>query len=152
MLPSEQISSLPDNGGSSEPLSRKQFLRRTAAVAGGLAGLSLLDWSPALAAAESGDREHHHGLGAPKPIPGGFGPDFTTLLPSDPFIHVLPPAVGVEMSTITDFNGIVAAGEVQGTAQGSDASSYWFDADMRFMSGDYVDDQGRRREHAFGFV
>ena len=147
----DRVSSLSGTNVPSEGLSRKQFLRHTAVVAGGLAGFSLLDWSPALAAPESEERERRRGVGPPKPIPGGFGTDLS-LLPSDPFIHVLPPAVGLEMSTITDFNGVVAAAEVQGTAQGSDASSYWFDADMRFMSGDYIDDQGRRREHAFGFV
>lgn len=147
----ERVSSVPGTNVRSEGLSRKQFLRHTAVGAAGLTGLSLLDWSPALAAPESGERERHRGVGAPKPIPGGFGTDLS-LLPSDPFIHVLPPAVGLEMSTITDFNGVVAAAEVQGTAQGSDASSYWFDADMRFMSGAYIDDQGHRREHAFGFV
>lgn len=146
------ISSPSDIDGRGDGLSRKQFLRRTAAVIGGVAGLSLQDWSPARAAAESEDaRGHHRGVGIPKPIPGGFGTDFS-LVPIDPFIHILPPAVGAEMSTITDFKGVVAAAEVQGTAQGSDASSYWFDADMRFMTGEYIDDQGRRREHSFGFV
>ena len=96
-------------------------------------------------------RHGRHGSGTPKPIPGGFGSDFS-LQPIDPFVHVLPPVVGLEMSTITDFNGVVAAAEVQGYAHGSDGSDYWFDCDMRFMSGVYIDDNGRTREHAFGFV
>lgn len=119
---------------------------------GGVAGLGMLDWSTVYAASASADaRRSDRPYGAPRPIPGGFGTDFS-LLPSDPFIHVLPPAVGAEMSTITDFNGVVAAAEVQGTAHGSDGSTLWFDADMRFMRGVYVDDQGRYRDHAFGFV
>jgi hypothetical protein len=73
-------------------------------------------------------------------------------VPADPFIHVMPPAVGPEMSTITDFNGVIAAGEMQGTAHGSDGSSYTFDCDMRFMRGAYVRMDGRRRQGAFGFV
>jgi hypothetical protein len=137
---------------SDETISRQQFIRRAAAFAGGVAGLSLLDWSTAEAGNEPTDaRWRDRGFGWPQPIPGGFGVDFS-LLPSDPFIHVLPPAVGLEMSTITDFNGVVAAAEVQGTAHGTDGSSFWFDADMRFMRGVYIDVVGRRREHAFGFV
>jgi hypothetical protein len=73
-------------------------------------------------------------------------------VPSDPFIHVMPPAVGLEMSTITDFNGVIAAGEIRGTAHGSDGTSYTFDADMRFMQGTYISMDGRRREGSFGFV
>jgi hypothetical protein len=59
---------------------------------------------------------------------------------------------GGEMSKITDFNGVIAAGEVQGTAHGSDGSRYTFDADMRFMRGIYISMDGRRREGSFGFV
>jgi hypothetical protein len=60
--------------------------------------------------------------------------------------------VGLEMSTITDFNGIIAAGEVQGLATGSDGATYWFDCDLRFMQGAYVAEDGRLRNGAFGFL
>ena len=121
-------------------LSRAQFLRRTAVAAGGVAGLGLVGPQWAYAANRS-----------PRPIPGGFDENFN-IVPSDPFIHVLPPAVGFEMSTITDFNGVIAAAEIQGTAHGSDGTSYTFDADMRFMRGIYRSMDGRRRDGAFGFV
>ena len=96
------------------------------------------------------------GLGAvedarPRPIPGGFAPDFSPV-PRDPFIHVLPPVMGFEMSTITDFDGVVAAAEIQGAARDNRGGSYWFDCDMRFMKGRYVDLNGHRREGVFGFV
>ena len=120
--------------------SRAQFMRKAAIAAGGACGYGLL--APDLA--RSADR-------APRPIPGGLDGTFTPV-PSDPFVHVLPPAVGFEMSTITDFNGVIAAGEIQGTAHGSDGSSYTFDADMRFMRGVYVSMDGRHREGSFGFV
>ena len=123
-------------------LTRTVFLRRSAAVAGGAAALGALD--PRLALAGSG-------AGAPRPIPGGFAADFSTVA-SDPFIHVLPPVLGFEMSTITDFGGVVAAAEVQGTASDSQGGDYWFDCDMRFMKGRYVDMDGRRGEGVFGFV
>ena len=120
--------------------SRAQFLRRAAVAAGGAAGYGLLGSQLAYAANR-----------APRPIRGGFSENFE-LVPSDPFIHVLPPAVGFEMSTITDFNGVIAAAEIQGTAHGSDGTSYTFDADMRFMRGIYISMDGRRREGSFGFV
>ena len=56
------------------------------------------------------------------------------------------------MSTITDFDGVIAAGEIQGRARGSDGSRYTFDTDMRFMQGTYVGTDGRRRTGSFGFV
>ena len=121
--------------------SRGQFVRRGAGAVGVAAGLGLLNPSAAFGRAS----------GAPRPIPGGFNETFTPV-PSDPFIHVLPPQLGFEMSTITDFSGIVGAAEIQGTAGGSDGSSYDFDTDMRFMQGTYVGLDGRVRQGSFGFV
>jgi hypothetical protein len=122
-------------------LSRERFLRRGAALAG-VAGVTLADPLGALGAKPTG---------MPKPIPGGFGPDFLPV-PKDPLVHVLPPGIGFEMSTITDFNGDVAASEIRGTAHGSDGSTWEFDTDMRFMRGVYIDTAGRVREGAFGFI
>jgi hypothetical protein len=65
---------------------------------------------------------------------------------------VLPPAIGFEMSTITDFIGNVGAAEIRGTATGSDKTTYWFDADMRFMQGLYVSVGGNARLGSFAFV
>jgi hypothetical protein len=123
------------------PMSRRQVLRRGALATGAVAGLSLLDAAPALA---------HFGS-QPRPIPGGLDASFN-LVPTDPLIHVFPPAYGLEMSTITDFHGVVAAGEVQGQAHGSDGSVRGFDCDMRFMRGEYVGQDGRRRDGVFGFI
>jgi len=121
--------------------SRGQVLRRGAAAAGVLSGVGLLNAGPAWA----------WGGAQPRPIPGGFDQNFNPV-PHHPFIHVLPPALGFEMSTITDFKGVVAATEVQGTARGSDGSTYTFDADMRFMRGHYIGRDGHRRWGSFGFV
>jgi hypothetical protein len=122
-------------------VSRRQLLQRSAIALGGIAGLGLLDPSAVFGSAFS----------APRPIPGGFDLDFN-LVPSDPFIHVLVPSVGFEMSTITDFNGVIGASETQGTAQGSDGSHYSFDCDMRFMRGAYVGLDGRMHNGSFGFI
>jgi hypothetical protein len=121
-------------------ISRRDFLGRTAGMAVG-ASFGL----PALAAATK------PGTGVPNPIPGGFDATFTPV-PSDPLIHILPPAPGFEMATITDFNGTIAAAEMQGAAVGSDDSQYGFDCDMRFMVGTFVDTAKRLRRGAFAFV
>jgi len=122
-------------------ITRRQALERGAFAAGAVAGLGVWNAVPALAGGGS----------QPRPIPGGFDESFN-LVPKDPFIHVLPPAFGIEPSTITDFHGVIAAGEVQGAAHGSDGSEWWFDCDMRFMEGKYVAVDGRLRDAAFGFV
>jgi len=121
--------------------SREQFLRRSAAAAGGVAGLGLLQAAPAFG----------RSAGDPRPIPGGFDENFG-LATHDPFIHVLPPGINFEMSTITDFNGVVGGSEIRGTASGSDGSTWGFDTDMRFMVGSYVDLDGRLRKGSFGFI
>jgi hypothetical protein len=124
------------------PMSRGDVLRRGAVAAGAVAGAGLLQAAPAFGLTNP----------APRPIPGGFDENFKPV-PRHPFIHVLPPSVGFEMSTITDFHGTVAAADVRGLARGSDGSHYWFDADMRFMRGTYVAlDGGVRKEGSFGFI
>lgn len=121
--------------------SRGQFLKAGAGVLGGLAVGGWVDTRPAMAAPSF----------EPRPIPGGFDATFTPV-PADPLIHVLPPAVGFEMSTITDFNGVVGAAEIRGSATGSDGSAYSFDADMRFMHGRFIATDGRLRDRAFAFI
>jgi len=121
-------------------MSRGQFVRVTVA---GLAGTELLRASPGFSLPSTAP---------PKPIPGGFRLSDFSPVPSGADIHVLPPAVGFEMSTITDFNGAIGAAEIQGTATGSDGSSFTFDTDMRFMDGEYVGEDGRHHHGTFGFV
>jgi hypothetical protein len=144
MLPTHEDSY--SSGCAAPSITRGQFLRRGVVAAGAVAAYGLVGAGPAWAT--HGGRPKP--FGEPRPIPGGL----TQLhpVPANPFIHALPPAVGFDMSTITDFKGFVAGAEVQGTATGSDGSSYWFDADMRIIDGVYVDLSGRVREHAFGFV
>jgi hypothetical protein len=120
------------------PSSRAAFLRRTAVAVGGLSGVGLLDAATALGSSGAD----------PVPIPGGFDSGFNPVA-GDPFIHVLPPQVGYEMSTITNFAGLVAAADTQGTANGG---TYDFDCDMRFMQGLYRATDGRLRLGTFGFV
>ena len=121
--------------------SRRQALGHGALAIAGLASGGLLD--PRLALALGSSR--------PRPIPGGFDQSQMPV-PKNPFVHVLIPGIGFEMSTITDFKGVVAGSEIRGAAHGSDGSRWDFDTDMRFMRGSYVDLNGRLRQGAFGFI
>jgi hypothetical protein len=118
-------------------VSRRQFLRGSAVAVGSLAGSGV--FAASAFGASGAD---------PRPIPGGFDQNFHPV-PSSPFIHVLPPGIGFDMSTITDFNGVVAAADIQGTANNG---AFLFDADMRFMEGLYVGTDGGLRQGAFGFI
>jgi hypothetical protein len=122
-------------------VSRRQLLQRGAVALGGVAGVGLT--GPTAGFGRS--------VGAPRPIPGGFDQNFT-MVSSGASFHFLPPAIGFEMSTITDFHGAVGGSETRGTAHGSDGTRYSFDADMRFMRGVYVGLDGRVRHGSFGFI
>ena len=126
-------------------VSRSRFLAGGAAFLGAVAFDALHGGLPAVAA----------GGADPRPVPGGFVFDDQgnfTFVTHDPVGHTFFPVVGLDMSTITDFRGVVAGAEVQGHAEGSDGSQFWFDADMRFMSGEYIGVDGKRRDRTFEFV
>ena len=120
-----------------------RFGRRTVVAVGVVAFVFSVLVTAALARGKPGD---------PKPIPGGFSFPAFEPVPSDPFIHVLPPIVPFEMSTIGDFDGTLGAADIQGTAHGSDGTLYTFDADMRFMRGVYVDGAGHVQHGSFAFI
>jgi hypothetical protein len=87
----------------------------------------------------------------PNPIPGGLD-----LLGNGHIFHVFLPGAS-ELSTITDFNGVLGATEVLGTWSGGGAvppagQPLVFDADMRFMAGEYIARDGRHRQGVFAFV
>lgn len=121
---------------------RRQLLWRGAVALGGITGAGLFDPSSVFGSATA----------APRPIPGGFS--FTTngFVASGADLHFFLPGIGFEMSTITDFNGVVGGSETRGTAQGSDGTKYSFDCDMRFMRGRYVGLDGRQHSGSFGFI
>lgn len=97
----------------------------------------------------------------PNPVP-------SVLLPDPPFdIHIqLPgyppfgspdPATN-DPSTITDFNGHIGLTYVRGTgtrtdkATGATTSGLPFEVDLRFMNGEFVASDGRRRHGAFALI
>jgi hypothetical protein len=128
------------HGSSANAFSRRRLIQGGAGVFG-LAALGGVGSGRASAAKPDWE---------PRPIPGGFAEDFS-LVPVDPLIHVLPPSVGFEMSTITDFKGVVGAAEIRGAATDG-ALTYDFDVDMRFMKGQYITIDGQLRDAAFAFV
>jgi hypothetical protein len=130
-------------------VSRRQVLRRSAVALGGIAGLGLLDPSSVFGSAQT---RFGSATAAPRPIPGGFSLAANDYVPSGADFHFLLPGIGFEMSTITDFDGVVGGSETRGTARGSDGTSYSFDCDMRFMQGLYVGLDGRRHFGSFGFI
>src|SRR3989442_5653377 len=116
-------------------LSRRQFLGASAAATGAAVAAPL--WVPALAEASSVD---------PRPIP-----EF--LFGVTPF-HILLPGQG-EPGTITDFNGGLGLAAVTGTGTGTITgvpTPLVFDADLRFMQGQYIGMNGQNHEGTFVFV
>jgi hypothetical protein len=97
-------------------------------------------------------------LPAPKPIPGGTqipdlplfheflpGPETITL----PFTLVTLQGLNVEPSTITDFKGVTVLAYHAGSATGNDGTEYNLETDIRVMQGEYVAENGERREGTF---
>ncbi len=121
---------------------RRDFLRAVGAGGVGLAAFgTLADQSLAAAGGPSTG-----GTARPKPIAGdpALAP-FRLFLPS-------APGEGHEPSVITDFKGDIGLCQVQGTGIGNDGKTWFFDADMRFMQGDYLTVDDTRRSGTFGFI
>jgi hypothetical protein len=119
-----------------ERVARGRFGRRAVIAVGVVAFVLAVMVTAALARGKPGD---------PKPIPGGFSIGTA-------FFHVMPPFLPFEMSTIGDLDGTIGAADIQGTAHGSDGTTYTFDADMRFMQGTYVDTAGNVQHGSFAFI
>ena len=79
-------------------------------------------------------------LVAPMPIPHG-----------DAGTHHFLPGRGKEVTTITDFNGVVGIGQLTGTGTATGFSQKLnFSVDNRFLVGEFVGVDGRHHQGAFG--
>jgi hypothetical protein len=128
-------------------MSRRQFIRTAAGVAGVSTALSAGVWRPGWVKA--------HQAYEPVPIPGG-----TPVLGGD--FHVFGPGlidpVDAEPSTITDFNGFVGLAYISGTvtrtnmASGEVRTLPFVNNDMRFMKGNFRGTDGQLHRGAFAFI
>ncbi len=86
--------------------------------------------------------------GVPTPIPAEF------FFPGPP--DSSDPAIGHDPSVINNFNGFVGVAAVSLAGTGTDGNGntgqYMFDADLRFMIGEFVDSVGALRRGAFAFI
>jgi hypothetical protein len=139
MLPvSSAVTVRPLEPGHRHGPSRRQFLAAGAGLgAAGFLGGQVIGAGPALAARSAG---------APRPIPGGIQP----FGPGTEVFHVFLPGTG-EPNTITDFNGFVGVGNVDGVGAGANAGLS-FDVDNRFLTGEYIALDGRHFNATFGFL
>jgi hypothetical protein len=121
-------------------ISRGALVKRVAGV-GGAAATSAL-WLPALARAGGGTTSAD-----PVPVPAN---------PALGGLHINLPGENAEPSSITNLNGFVGIGAAKGTgtatfANGSTQRLY-FDVDNRFMTGEYVGEDGRLHHGTFAFT
>ncbi len=116
-----------------QAVGRRHFLETGVAAGAGLLASAL--WPPLAS--------HAAGTVSARPIPGRF--DGTPL-------HVQLPAPGVELSTITDFDGILGVADLDGVGVGSDGPGLTFNVDMRFMQGKFIATDGQLHQGTFGFV
>jgi len=127
-------------------MTRRQMIGTVAGAGAAVVAAGLL--KPVRAFADTGGSE-------PRPIPGG-------MVVGGQGWHVSGPGPGptdsspiVEMSSIFDFDGTVAAFDVQGTGTGYQSGvslPLAFDTDMRFMKGRYRGMDGRLYRGTFGFI
>ena len=126
-----------------EGVGRRRFLQHAA----GAAGLALASglWTPELAKSQT--------TAEPKPIPGGA-------MPLGIQVHHFPlPSNGPPLSQIndpseiTDFNGFIGDTQIRGGGTGTGfAQTLAFRADMGFMQGEYVGEDGEHHHGTFVFI
>lgn len=139
MLParSPTVSVRPLTRGHRHGVSRRQLLAGAGFTTLGLLAANGTGAVPAFAA---------RGAGEPTHIPGGIQP----FGPGTEVFHVFLPGTG-EPSTITDFNGFVGVGLVDGVGAGDHSDLTW-EVDNRFITGEYVARDGRHFNATFGFL
>jgi len=133
-------------GGVDGIVSRRNFLTNAAGAAG------LAFWIPELADAAQGKSKSGKSA-APKPIPGGVSPlgifvhHFPVQPTATPFDSLTEP------SQITDFKGVVGLNRIRGAGRGSGfADTLAFQADIGFMKGKFIGEDGKHHEGVFGFI
>jgi hypothetical protein len=133
---SPTITVRPLTPGHRHTISRRQLLVGAGAGTLGLLAAGAVGAAPAHAT---------RGAGAPRPIPGGIQP----FGPGTEVFHLFLPGTG-EPNTITDFNGFVGVGQIDGIGAGNQ-TDLSFEVDNRFITGEYIALDGRHFHATFGF-
>jgi hypothetical protein len=126
----------------SRALSRRQLLGR--ALGATAAGALLATMGSELLTAPVVLADDSDQVVPPTPIPGGDGGT-----------HHFLPGRGKEISTINNFNGMVAIGQLRGAGTGTDpvtgaSTRLSFSVDNRFLVGEYIGIDGMPHRAAFG--
>ncbi len=139
------------SGPFSGPLCRRQFVRAAAGTVGGVLATGLLG----SARAGAGDDI----VVMPNPIPGGFTGEDLGCPGVTELFHLFLPSYPAEdePSTITDFNGFHGDAHIQGFGTATNTMTgvqtrQFYDADIRFMKGEYIGVDGQEHEGAFALV
>lgn len=132
-------------------MSRRGFLEKSGLTLGGLAALGLIPGATRSALALTPGRKSTTSA-TPLPIPGGL-----ELLGSPgPLFHVFLPGPGSEPCSITNFNGFVGWAAVGGmgthTVSGQEPQHLPFEADVRFMKGEFLAADGNYHHGSFAFI
>lgn len=144
-----------------ERFSRRQILSSIAAAG---TYLGLQPWARAATRDPNGANGALQGCSpAPVPIPGGFNAKdtFGSRFP-DKFFNFFLPGVGLEPSTIFNFQGVVTIQSIQGTGTRteldpitgeilSQTPNLPFATDVRFMHGTYVGVDEKQHPGTFAF-
>jgi hypothetical protein len=120
--------------------SRRRFIQSCGMLVGATISVTVLGGTAGAA---------RRGTGIPSPVPG----DFPFFLPSavDPFADDAPSPLSDPL-LINDFSGVFGLIEADGVSDNnSDEVDRRWACDVRFMSGVFVDRQGRRQRGTFAF-
>ena len=143
MLPRSPLLSRASAIGNQIGFSRRNFLTGAAGAAG------LAFWLPEPAQADQGKGKSVD----PKPIPGGVSP-------LGIFIHHFPAQLTAaplsalnDPSQITDFKGFVGLTRLRGAGTSPQfAGTLAYQADMGFMKGVFIAEDGNLHQGVFGFI
>jgi len=128
---------------------RRSFLRSVASIAGLGLSSGLCITERAQAAPEDNEKAKS---AIPKPIPGGVSPlgifihHFPALPTATPLQNLSDP------SQISDFKGFVGLNRIRGAGRGKGFPELAFQADLGFMKGVFIGQDGERHHGAFGFI
>ena len=129
---------------------RRSFLRNAASMAGlGISGLCI----PGLTQAAPDDEGRGNGKNVlPKPIPGGVSP-LGIFIHHFPVVPTGTPLQNLtEPSQITDFKGFVGLNRIRGAGTGKGFPALAFQADLGFMKGVFIGQDGEQHHGTFGFI